>query len=1272
MSIATVGPAKYDFQDLVCIKFALQFYKKKTASLIVEGDGAEDAELAFQTNENSVVYEIQVKGSMQHYGMPLIAECLGHFPAHQSTDFFLQRIIDNPDRYAVLVMSGRADDTLQKYIPRGDWQGEAQTTVTFTQLDAESLENAILSYAEKFSDSTLQSSRRDYIKKYFETINWKTVRDALQRIIVLDSVVEKGLVEDCRHVLRKDFYIPDDYFEAKLDGLRTEIKAGRQSKVDIMPDVIRRLRENPIQSVRPSPYALRGDEVALSEGLQQKNVLLLSGKPRVGKSNTARWIAADLQDKGYRVLNTQDVDVAERFILDPDRGLRLVLIDDPLGGTHAVNNQNDKWLMLRRIINNVSPGRKVIIAQGQERLFEFCRVQQLSRASLSGHCWTDLSHAPDSFLLHCWALYENELPRTFYQTVRRFIQEGQLNIEPGCLSYLALTYDEFDALGSPEDIIRFARKDAADLGRGLENEGYKDLLLGLAVATSHLENIHDAELAHVLTNEAQSTYGLSKSLGTGSSFSLPAKEQELNFPDYEPYPQLGTHIEKGLERLDARQIIHSDEHDGTNFSHPFYRAAAESLFEYAGRRGFREIEHALRNGIFCLSPSTARACAGNLYWVYNRTDSKTNKDELIRLAIEGLDSSYPSVRDICFDFLIHLTPILSADYQKEIPSWAYKVSSDRSSALRWVNGQPWYPMGMGLILNSGFYHEYDTQYVENLLNQMAQGKNVILTSKDAYDILSHFRQDPAKLNHELMTKLLSVNEGFIRALAAKLWMIQNRVDDEDIFERIFRDKHPAVAEAVFQSAVRAWWFYPQERQQRVIDTLAEISTQPVLANAIIGILVIFERAHATGDNPPWAVFSRLFPIALSSLPVATHINFARLANVVDEACSKLSAAEMLNILSSWVSFLENNTNYNDSFALNVTETLLKTDISMELETQRLDIIQRLLSLNGTGERMRILQDICYHWSILSDKEKSEVVDHVVDNRSDRSWIWASLILTHDCPAVLLKHIVHDYDGKPLTVNILMSLEPVLFEAVFLTATANTYTSLYHMNSGLRYDLVKSIAKDIKNPLSPLAIEYIIIFFEEEKESFLCDLVHSSDQGGISLLFNIILYFYADSNPSYMRVVWLALFDRATKEVIEREWIPKLIEYSGKIFRSLHPDEIREFVPQEWMDTFYHALPDMSFYKYMSAVFNSELCEQASDEIHISTNIRALFYKDICKLHAENPPVHRNTYEYIISKLSKSGFTSDELTVFEEALERLHECKKYEPPFSNYELVNWQY
>ncbi len=173
MSIATVGPAKYDFQDRVCVKFALDFYQIENASLIVEGEGAEDAEIALDSNGRRIVYEIQVKGSEEHFGLPLLAECLSHFPANQSTQFFLERLVNDPNRFTVLIMSGRANDSVQKFIPRGNWHGEEHSTVNFTQNDANQLIDALHSHAKSYKDTPLQTKRKAHLTKYITDIDKK-------------------------------------------------------------------------------------------------------------------------------------------------------------------------------------------------------------------------------------------------------------------------------------------------------------------------------------------------------------------------------------------------------------------------------------------------------------------------------------------------------------------------------------------------------------------------------------------------------------------------------------------------------------------------------------------------------------------------------------------------------------------------------------------------------------------------------------------------------------------------------------------------------------------------------------------------------------------------------------------------------------------------------------------------------------------------------------------------------------------------------------------
>ena len=1269
MSIATIGPAKYDFQDFVCIKFALDFYKFENATLIVEGEGGEDAEISADIDGTKIVYEIQVKGSEEHFGLPLLAECLSHFPAHEPTHFFLERLVNDPNRFAVMVMSGRANDSLQKFIPRGNWRGKEHSTIYFTLQEAELLIDAMRSRAESLKGSDLKAERKKYLNDYLTGIDRKSLTAAFKRLIIIDGIKDTDLSEACRQILRSDFLVPDDLFDAQINGLRSVMKIGRSSQQNIMAEFIAKLQENPVECVRPRKYALRGDEDNYLSILKNQHALLLSGKPRVGKSSVARWIAATYQKQGYRVLRTQDADAAERFLLDPVSSHRLVLIDDPLGGAHAINKPHEKWMLLKRVIDNADAGRKVIVAQGQERLYELNGGHELTALQLLGHHWNDLSETPDSFLLNCWAQYESHVPYEFYHKIAAYIRQGLLNIEPGCLSYLAMTDSGLETLDSPEKIIRFARKESSDLANGLVAEGYKHLLLGLAVSTSHLESISDRELAWILNEESEGTYGVSKN-SLGYSFGCREEDEVLPFPEYTPEPELTSSDGDNLDRLEKRHILQIDDLERTNFTHPFYRSAAESLFREAGRREFKNIERALRKGIFCLSPSTARASASNLYWIYQQTYAVSNKDLIIKMAIDGLDSSYPSVRDICFDFLIQQTPTLSPDIQNQLPSWTHKVNNNSHTVLQWENGQPWYPMNSELIISTRWFHEYDKQHVETLLDEIASGLDVILTSKDAYDIVHHLETSRERLDHKLMAKLLSVNERFIRALAAKLWMRINRENDFDILERIFNETHPAVAESVFQSAMKGWHLYSAERQHYVLNALERIASQPVLANAIIQLLVIFEREHATGDTPPWQVFARLFPIALSSLTATVHLSFARLAHVVEEAQQKLTPDEMMDVLTSWVTLLEKQRFYRDSFALNATNALLGIEISESLLSRRLSLIERLLALCSTNDRMRIVQDLVYAWKQLTSAEQAAVGAVLTKGGPDNRWILAAILIMSNIPRELVKNILPNHEGNALSVAAIISLEPALFEAIALVATHSIPCDVYHINSELQHALIKMLVMDELSPYAPMAFDYVLRFFED-KEELLCEVINVSDESRLQKIFDYLFYFYQDSNPENLPLVWETLFSRATEDVICDNWLPLFGRYANRIFKDFLVEEMEKFIPQRYIHIFLKKIPDTFYYMYSHNFLKSEFCEHKGNEIIVSEEMMSVFYKNINDRMVKSPPVHHNTYDHIINTLRKMHGSEEIIQAWNDARSSLFEYTSHESPFLPPALNDWQ-
>ncbi|MET4236580.1 hypothetical protein ABIA85_009896 [Bradyrhizobium sp. LA6.10] len=122
MSIAITAPQKFDFQDLVCVELMLLFEGNPGLSLFVEGD--EDAEVNLPRQGLApLVIEVQVKGASGPVTLSEIANCLAHCPERKASGGLFERILASPDRIALLVMSGRCDDSASAFVMPFTWDG---------------------------------------------------------------------------------------------------------------------------------------------------------------------------------------------------------------------------------------------------------------------------------------------------------------------------------------------------------------------------------------------------------------------------------------------------------------------------------------------------------------------------------------------------------------------------------------------------------------------------------------------------------------------------------------------------------------------------------------------------------------------------------------------------------------------------------------------------------------------------------------------------------------------------------------------------------------------------------------------------------------------------------------------------------------------------------------------------------------------------------------------------------------------------------------------
>lgn len=1274
MSIALTGPSKYDFQDLVCINYILKFYKLDSAGFIVEPVGGEDAEVEYVDNEEKrLKFEIQVKGSKEPVTLKSVAECLGHFPAYENSNFLLERLISNKKYRAVLVMSGRASDQVLKFLSNGDWDGGTHNARKFNGDDAIGVLDAVKMYSDALKETSRNTIRKKYFDDFYNTVDRAIVKEALSRLIVIDSVSNDSIYDDCCRVLRKDFNIPDDMLNDTVNRLLAIIKDAKSSQENAIPIVLKKLNDNPVSSVQPKKYTPRLDEDGFMNLLGKDNFILLSGKPRTGKSNTAKWLASKLQDQGYSVLLTQHLDEAERFLFDSVVAPRVVVLDDPLGGVNPINKPNEKLNSLKDLLANLRLNRKLIVAQGQERLLEVTKSVSLSNANIGAATWINLGKVSNDFLIRLWESLREEfsVPDRLHTLIGNEITNNGLYIEPGCLVYLASDYKKIEQCTDLNEILRFARRDSSDLGRALTDEGCKDILMGLAITTSHLEPVKEIDLAFALSSSKSIAYGHSTILGT--SIGKISDDEPSEFPKYLNEPKLTSDDLYSLELLEVRKMIDVNDRNLTTFNHPFYRSAAESILAFNSRRSFENIEKILTNGLFCLSPVTARACARNLYWIYEKTIRIDDRNKIIDLARSGLNSSYPSARDICFEFLIDIYPSLEGKYKEEQTEWVRKVNGYDLSVLKWHEGQPWFPMGKHVTLEldlfgSGNCDDSIDETIE-IVKAINNNEEISITPEDAYKVLIYLEFRPKEMTDNMISRMLSISEGIIRALAVKIWMKLNREKDEKILARIFRDKHPSVAKSVFKSSILSWHTFSSKRQGVVLNGLKGIAVHPVLAYTIINDLILFERPNEMGENPPWNVFSDLMPIVLSSLPLNFRLNFGRLSCVMDEAIKVLDTDSILLIIDSWITLLEEIAldKVPDDYELAVTNLLM--EVSLQDTGLRINFIRRLLSLNGTGPRVRVISDLMGVWDILSKEERILIIELVNSEGEDKYWFKSAVLTAKNQPEELVKIILPHHSTGILKVNDAISIEPALLKPAIQMYMGEPqplwWLATHHREKNIWPKVIELIASKPSHFLFDIAFGFILNKCDCEQ---LIKIIRNSDEQYYSAMFELMFQHKFETNGDFMPEVWEELFQLEKNKKTKSDWIARMAFISPEVLDYL--GEAINWVPNDYLPEFYtHFGSDGIVLKFINLI--KPLKDKETKKI--PADIKAEMLQTISLIFLKTPPLHYDTCAQSHKILRSLGYTSEETTFVEsKRLELLERVNSLKIKAKSEEISNWIY
>lgn len=1247
MNIAILAPEKYDFQDLVCIEMILRFYDRTGFEFRIEPDGGEDAEMIFFRSDNHLArFEIQVKGAKGNVSLNNIAEYLAHFPSREATKSLFERLLTDSNRFVVLVMSGRCDDASSVYLSSSDWDGVPHPPARIRKTDAQALLVSLTNILET-ETSELKTNRHTNLRKLTSNADLKNVRSALCRLLVIEKVDEVSLIERCEFLLRKRHRIPIDRTASVVDQLRSIVKTAKKEQIDAAAGIRSELAKFTPPNLRPVGYIPRGSEKKWIDALSNSSALLISGPPRVGKTSVTRWIAAEFEEMGYEVKEAFDIEAAERFLLESVVAHRIALLDDPLGGAHSATDPHRIYSRIKALVSRLKSDRKLVVAQAQDRLFEVTEKANLSDLNIAGSSWEDLGAISTEFSCKLWQQLGERysISEPLFTIVLDALQNNKLYLEAGCLVHLAVDNGRLESSTDLARAIRLAREDASELGQALSEEVIKTVLMGLAAATSPGHPIAETELAFVLGYGGNKLLGISKIIGSGFSLGRGSglKTPQDN-PDYELSPQLSDDDQDAVDKLELRRIIEWFEQERLSFSHPFYRAAAETLFTGATRRSAKIILTLLKRGIFNLSPITSRAAARNIGWIHERLTAETDKLALIQLAINALDSSYPSTRDICFGFLIHQLPNLSAELRDDLPTWVNKVAWISLSLVEWIDGEPIFPMGDNLVIEHNPLGETDKSEIAETLYLLNGTSATKVTPECAWTALQFYEYNSGAITARAVSRLLSYDEALIRAQAIYIWLRHPRQDDAELLERIFMENHPAVAKAVLKGAIKAWNDCDDKRQSSFLEGLRKFAASPASASAMIEPLLVFEREEYTGVQTPWPVFEAVLPEVLTVLPESAPVNDARLFNVIDHASSQLSIESMLRIIDCWIGILERiiTRRMLSDFELGVTQILVS--VTRNSKKRRAKRVNRLLSLHGTTALARIIADLVDNWQDLTDEEQSSIIAILREDRIDSHWLRGIVLTRRQVPLILEREILPD--GLALSdgaLNLIHNLPPELLSAAVKVYIGRPqplwWIGTHHSGQDVWKEVVEKMAEDPTHALFAIAWEEITMGGNGKRVT---DFVVTIGTSHSEKVFEQLLRHKLRTNGDFMPEAWAALLALAPDSKTRSNWIERMASHANKVLNDL--SEAKSWLSGENLKEFLgHFTHDNSILKLIFEFYD------ISKEIPICNNLefKEVILSIVQSMFEKGPPLHHDTCYRLKTLMQKMGYSNMELMMIEE-------------------------
>lgn len=1001
MTIARFAQDRFEYQDLVTLRFLLVDVDRPNLEVRPEPDEGEDTEVLSIIGGERIAFDIQAKDENGAIDIARIAYHLAHPSPHKTDETLLDRLIAAPPRTAVFVTSARLSDDAVAFAADATWAGETRPSSSPKQTDASDFLKAFA--AVDLGVNGYEIARKAHRVALAASLKARAVQAVLRRVLVLERTTPAGLYQACVHDIACYIRAPEAAAQELIDTLLRIVRSAKASGQDVVPEVRLLLNRHRRRAFGSADYEPRGHEDAWAKRLERDGVLLLGGPPRCGKTETAEHLANRFLDKGFEVLRADDLADAPRYLHDNSPSPRVVLVDDPLGDGWSAVDVPGAYDALRRLIPRVSPSRLLLVAQNQTPLLNAANVASLEGVSMYGRTWVDLSGIDPDLAERVWRLHAEaaSVPATAIERLARALAKGAASLDPGTLQHLAFS-GRIAIDTTVADMLAIADEDAASFGQRIANDDpvMVKVLAAFGMATDPATGLDPMTLAFIIDGPVGASPGQMRNFiritGRSNSSATTAG------PQYRDSPVLTDKAAACVETLENRRILATDVDGRLQLSHGFYRAAALGLLRRPAAATADRHLGILRRALFCLNPRVSRAAARNLARVHAALP-EAGRDKLITLAAAGLTAVFPGTRDLCWRFLIGQFDELSKSVRGDLPQWLANAYATSLDDIVWRDGEAWIATEEMEFSDWRMFRQVRKKSIEADLKGLEGAADYAITPERANLALGYYKDKPRRLNATAAMRLLSIDEAALRGEAARIWLGTQRGADAEVLDRIFEERHPRIALDVLRGIARGWGKLTVKRQAELTRRFKLFVASPTVALPLLGTLVLFNRVEHFPD-PPWTLFAELLPLTLDQLTDAATGEEPRLFVAVQDAIPHLPASMVVEVCRAWIAWLARTKDQlRGDHAWGVIPILIEA--TRHHPALRAGVIEPLFShLEQSGAASMLVHELEREWDDLTDGEQGALHLLLTRKRKDGLWLKA-IVLTSPQPPEDLQRLI---------------------------------------------------------------------------------------------------------------------------------------------------------------------------------------------------------------------------------------------------------------------------